>query len=293
MRLMKRAAAAAAVMLAAGLPLAADNQAPPGVLVTDVDPNGPAAAAGVQSGDLIVGIDGHPVAHIGDLTGVLADAEHAEVTLTIKRGDDMIDQAVAIGYVWGRPRLGLMVSNVEPQHEQLGMDNEPGAETAPEEMAPEAAEFRFEELAAPGAIVLEVVPDSPAAAAGLQPGDWITAVDGTELSESAGNLGEAIGAFQPGASISLDYERGGEAMSAAVTLGEHPDTGTAMLGLRYRPWPFFQMRAFGRGDLDPEAMQEWFERNRERFEQMRRNFRHMQPDAQPEAAPEASPQGAM
>ena len=289
MRLMKRAAVAAAVLLVAGLPLAAENHAPPGVLVTDVDPGGPAAAAGVQSGDLIVGIDGQPVAHIGDLTGALGDAENAEVTLTLKRGEEMIDQVVAIEYVWQRPRLGLMVSNVQPQGEMLGMDKEPGGE-----MAPDVDEFTFEERMAPGAIVLEVVPDSPAAAAGLQPGDWITAVEGTELSETAGNLAEVIGGFEPGASISLDYERAGEAMSAAVTLGEHPETGTAMLGLRYRPWPFFRMRAFGRGDLDPEAMQEWFERNRERFEQMRRNFRHMQPDAsEPEAAPEASPQGAM
>ena len=280
MRLMIRAAAAAAVMLAASLPLAADHHVPLGVLVTAVDPGGPAAAAGLQDGDLIVSIDGQPVAQIGDLTAALADAEHAEVTLTIKRGDDTIDQVVAIDYVWERPRLGLMVSNGQPLDE---------------EMAPDANEFRFEERMAPGAIVLEVVPESPAAEAGLQPGDWITAVDGTELSASAGNLAEMIGGFEPGASISLDYERAGEAMTAAVTLGEHPETGSVLLGLRYRPWPFFQMRAFGRGgDLDPEAMQEWIERHRGRFEHMRRNFQHMQPNApQPEAAPEASPQGAM
>ena len=280
MRLMIRAVAAAAVMLAASLPLAADHHVPLGVLVTAVDPGGPAAAAGLQDGDLIVSIDGQPVAQIGDLTAALADAEHAEVTLTIKRGDDTIDQVVAIDYVWERPRLGLMVSNGQPLDE---------------EMAPDANEFRFEERMAPGAIVLEVVPESPAAEAGLQPGDWITAVDGTELSASAGNLAEMIGGFEPGASISLDYERAGEAMTAAVTLGEHPETGSVLLGLRYRPWPFFQMRAFGRGgDLDPEAMQEWIERHRGRFEHMRRNFQHMQPNApQPEAAPEASPQGAM
>ena len=280
MRLMIRAAAAAAVMLAACLPLAADHHVPLGVLVTAVDPGGPAAAAGLQSGDLIVSIDGQPVAQISDLTAALADAEHAEVTLTIKRGDDTIDQVVAIDYVWERPRLGLMVSNGHPLDE---------------EMAPDANEFRSEERMAPGAIVLEVVPESPAAEAGLQPGDWITAVDGTELSEAAGNLAEVIGGFEPGTSISLDYERAGEAMTAAVTLGEHPETGSVLLGLRYRPWPFFQMRAFGRGgDLDPEAMQEWIERHRERFEHMRRNFQHMQPNApQPEAAREASPQGAL
>ena len=232
-----------------------------------------------------MGIDGQPVAHIRDLSGALADAEHPEVTLAIRRGDDTLDQVVAIDYVWERPRLGLMVSNVRPRHEHLGMGKD-----LDEEMAPDADEFHFEERMAPGAIVLEVVPDSPAAAAGLQPGDWITAVEGTELSESAGNLAEVIGGFEPGSSISLDYERAGEAMSAAVTLGEHPETGSALLGLRYRPWPFFQMRAFGRGgDLDPDAMRKWIERHRERFEQMRRHFEH----SQPEAAPEASPQGAM
>ena len=207
MRLMIRAVAAAAVMLVASLPLAADHHVPLGVLVTAVDPGGPAAAAGLQDGDLIVSIDGQQVAQIGDLTAALADAEHAEVTLTIKRGDDTIDQVVAIDYVWERPRLGLMVSNGQPLDE---------------EMAPDANEFRFEERMAPGAIVLEVVPESPAAEAGLQPGDWITAVDGTELSASAGNLAEMIGGFEPGTSISLDYERAGEAMTAAVTLGRAP-----------------------------------------------------------------------
>ncbi len=290
MRLMMLRAGAAALMLAVGLPLAAHSDAPPGVLVTALDPGGPAAAAGLESGDLIVHIDGEPVTLISDLTGALADAEHSEVTLTIKRGAEMFDKVVAIEYVWERPRLGLMVSNVHPQHEQLGMERQPD-----EEMAPDADEFHFEERMAPGAIVLEVVPDSPAEAAGLQPGDWITAVDGNELSESAGNLSEVIGGFEPGASIDLDYERAGEAMTAAVTLGEHPETGSALLGLRYRPWPFFRMRAFGRGgDLDPEAMQKWIERHRERFEQMRRHFEHVRPDAeQPDAAPEASPQDAL
>lgn len=288
MRLMMLRAGAAALMLAVGLPLAAHSDPPAGVLVTALDPGGPAAAAGLESGDLIVHIDGEPVTRISDLTGALADAEQPEVTLTIRRDGEMHHKVVAIEYVWERPRLGLMVSDGDPQHEQLGMDKE-----LDEEMAPDGNEFHFEEWMAPGAIVLEVVPDSPAAAAGLQPGDWITAVDGTELSESAATLAEVIGGFEPGASVNLDYERAGEAMAAAVTLGEHPDTGSAFLGLRYRPWPLFQMRAFGRGgDLDADAMQRWVERYRERFERMRRNF---MPDApQPEAAPEeASPQEAM
>ena len=44
----------AAVMLAVGLPLAAQSEELAGILVTAVDPDGPAAAAGIERGDLIL-----------------------------------------------------------------------------------------------------------------------------------------------------------------------------------------------------------------------------------------------
>ena len=49
--------------------LAADT----GVLVLSVEARGPAAAAGVQDGDVIVGLAGHPVTGIDDLMRLLAD----------------------------------------------------------------------------------------------------------------------------------------------------------------------------------------------------------------------------
>ena len=56
---------AAAVMMA-GLPLMAlSDQA--GVLVAAVDPDGPAAATGIERGDLIVSIDGQAVASRSDI----------------------------------------------------------------------------------------------------------------------------------------------------------------------------------------------------------------------------------
>ena len=211
---------AAALLLAAGLPLAADGHAQDGILVTAVDPDGPAAAAGIERGDLILGIDGREVAAGSDLTEALrAAAEQEEITLTVKHGDDVRDRTVAIERVWGRPRLGLVL---------LGAGGRHGV-------------FRFQGKMpeVPGAKVMEVAEDSPAAAAGLQPGDWITAVDGEALGEAKENLAEVIRGHQPGDSISVEYERDGEPMTATVNLGEHPETGGALLGVHCRTIPMF------------------------------------------------------
>lgn len=223
---------AAALLLAAGLPLAADGHAQDGILVTAVDPDGPAAAAGIERGDLILGIDGQEVAAGSDLTEALrAAAEQEEITLTVKHGDDVRDRTVAIERVWGRPRLGLVLLGAGGRHggfDRMGRN-------------PEGWMFRFQGKMpeVPGAKVMEVAEDSPAAAAGLQPGDWITAVDGEALGEAKENLAEVIRGHQPGDSISVEYERDGEPMTATVNLGEHPETGGALLGVRYRTIPMF------------------------------------------------------
>jgi S1-C subfamily serine protease len=248
-------AGVAAVLLAVGLPLAADHHEPAGILVTAVDPDGPAAAAGIERGDLILSIDGESVASGRDLTGVLGATEASQVSLTVKHGDEVRDRVVLIDRVWGRPRLGMMILGTASRHDDFERRGR----------MPEGRVLRFDQMPAmPGAMVMEVVEDSPAAGAGLQPGDWITAVDGAELGDSSGHLAEIISGHQPGDSISLDYQRDGEAMAASVTLGTHPDTGTALLGVRYRTLPWF-----GAGDRDD--MRELFDMLQERFERQQRS----------------------
>ena len=64
---------------------------------------------------------------------------------------------------------------------------------------------------------------------------------------------ELIGGHEPGAEVSIDYQRDGEEMTARVTLGENPETGAAMLGIRYQALP------------NAEDMRKRFEDLRQRF----------------------------
>jgi serine protease Do len=69
-----------------------------GALVADLTPGGPSATAGLKSGDIIVSIDGHPVASASDLTRQVALA-HAgdDLHLTVRRDGAMREVTVKSG----------------------------------------------------------------------------------------------------------------------------------------------------------------------------------------------------
>jgi len=72
-----------------------------------------------------------------------------------------------------------------------------------------------------GAQLAEVRSGTPAAEAGLQAGDVLTAVDGDAVS-SAAALQSAIDAKKPGDRVILDYLRDGAHRTVTVTLGTRP-----------------------------------------------------------------------
>jgi serine protease Do len=75
---------------------------------------------------------------------------------------------------------------------------------------------------AAGALVDEAEPDTPAAKAGIQPGDVITAVNGNAIKDSRA-LAREISAMAPKSSVKLDILRKGEAKTIAVTLATMPN----------------------------------------------------------------------
>ena len=73
----------------------------------------------------------------------------------------------------------------------------------------------------PGASVASVQSGSPAAQAGLQAGDVITAIDGSSVTNPA-QLSQDIASHQPGNQVTITYTRNGASSQAQVTLGSRP-----------------------------------------------------------------------
>ena len=69
-----------------------------GTMVMTVDPGGPAAAAGIKQGDIILSWDGESMPHVGTLLRRLrATTAGAQVTLSLRRGGSPKEVRVTIG----------------------------------------------------------------------------------------------------------------------------------------------------------------------------------------------------
>ena len=230
----------------AGLSALAAQKVDPeaGIVIIAVEADGPAAGAGVVRGDILQEIDGEAVEDTGTLVSALSERQPGdEVQLTVLHGDDLRTLAATLGDRNGDAYLGITPAcSMYDEHEGV--------------MTWSAAPA--------GALITEVLPDSPAEAAGLLEGDVIVAVDGQEVA-SGSDLVDALSGHQPGDTVTLDVERDGEeAVEIAVELGENPDkAGAAFLGVRYQPsrllgmregmvMPFGDMQGFE--NFDPEEM---------------------------------------
>ena len=71
-----------------------------GLVVTAVDPEGPAAERGVQSGDVILDVGGKSVGNVGELRSALSEAKSSgkrSVLMRIKSADNTRYIAMPIG----------------------------------------------------------------------------------------------------------------------------------------------------------------------------------------------------
>jgi len=68
-----------------------------------------------------------------------------------------------------------------------------------------------------------IVAGSPAAKAGLQPGDVVTAINGSKVNSTNGFIA-TVGNYKPGQTVTMTVRRNGSKMQLHVTLGDRPAT---------------------------------------------------------------------
>lgn len=88
-----------------------------------------------------------------------------------------------------------------------------------------------------GALIVRVLPHTPAEEAGLRAGDVILAVDRT-LVDAAHPLDKVLAGYKPGDVVTIRFWRAGQENSFRVTLTENPRaSGSPYLGIRFQMLP--------------------------------------------------------
>ena len=86
------------------------NDAETGALVATVDPDGPAGSAGMQRGDIIVGVDGTAIENHRDFLDAIGDnAVDDTLGLELRRGNERVTLSVTVGENDRGPYLGLLI----------------------------------------------------------------------------------------------------------------------------------------------------------------------------------------
>lgn len=179
-----------------------------GVLVAQVEPDSPAAKAGLQSGDVIVDYSGKEIHNSRDLSLAVAETKVGiPAELKVLRNGNEMTFHVSIGQ---RPDDVAQGSSApaEEQRGKLGI-------TA-ENITPDvASEMNLSSRT--GALVTEIRPGSPADDGGVRPGDVIREIN-RNVVRNAADLQAAARNLKKGDNVLLKIERQGQPLFLAFEL---------------------------------------------------------------------------
>ncbi|RMF79815.1 MAG: PDZ domain-containing protein [Chloroflexi bacterium] len=204
----------------AGVAIAYDNESQTWEIIRLSD-DSVLAEAGLQTGDVITAFNGEALDPAG-LRALLDDAsDDTTITVTVERDGETLDidaPATAFnlfgrfgGFGFGDGRIpfdGRGFNFFRPGQAQLGV----AFVTLNDEVASERGVDVTE-----GALITEVLEDTPAAEAGLQVGDVIISVDGDVVDEER-TLRDRLFAYEADDVVTLGVLRDGEQLNIDVTL---------------------------------------------------------------------------
>jgi serine protease Do len=178
-----------------------------GALVGEVTPDSPAAHAGLKQGDIVVEVNGQPVADANQLRSKIGMLDpNTTANLKVLRGGKMENIAVTLGeYPSKEERASAVDGNNDKGLQGVTVDNL-NADAARELKLPAGTK---------GVVVENVDPASQAADAGLQRGDVIQQVNHKSVS-NVKEYSQAVGSSAKDQPVLLLVDRNGGTMFLAV-----------------------------------------------------------------------------
>jgi serine protease Do len=180
-----------------------------GVLVADVQSNGPAAKAGIQSGDVILAYNGKELHSSNDLSLAVADTPVGNsATLKVLREGKDLSMQVTVGERPADVAANFPSSTSRQEQGKLGI--------TVENITPEAAR-QMQLSSNVGALVTEVRPNSPADDVGIRAGDVIRSINNANVA-NAGDMASATRNLKSGDTVRLRILRNGQNLFVAFDL---------------------------------------------------------------------------
>jgi photosystem II stability/assembly factor-like uncharacterized protein len=171
-----------------------------GLKLTEVAANSPAARAGLKVDDVLLTVDGKTIANRAALFDALRPHKPGEkVKVAYERGKDKKEAEITLARRGGQGNRG-----------GGGGGRGPGSMLSPG--------FMGQEAEGGGVIVTRMVEDGPAAKAGLQFDDLVTAIDGEPVTQLGAILGKIARTKRAGDKVTLQIVRGTEKKELSVTL---------------------------------------------------------------------------
>ena len=191
--------------MAGGLGLARDY----GVLVSDVWPRGPAEAAGLQTGDILVSVDGQPAENLPTVNYSFRLRDSTEkVQIVVLRGTT--EHTLSVVAVEQKSEFDTMASLADPEKNLVPELGILGIEIDPRDVTPASG------LRDPYGIVVAARAAGARSEVPLQPRDVIRSLNNTKM-YALNQLRTAVSELKPGAPVTLQVQREGRLMYVAFT----------------------------------------------------------------------------
>lgn len=183
-----------------------------GVGVAGVEPGGPAEAAGLQQGDILVSLEGRPVYSVERLRFLIGETFKPDQTLELSYLRDGKRETTTITPALAQSGPALPPAPYQPRS-YLGVGLQaltPGLRQ------------HFDVPAERGVLVTRVASNTPAAEVGLQAGDVLLALQGKAI-RGVDDVVRALAFFEPEDTVTLTWARDKQKQQAEVTLAAPPE----------------------------------------------------------------------